>query len=117
MKIHELINAVRSAHCKIVNSDRDAKPKLRVYIESSYLHECMHEVSNYSSSEFYDFFTRNSIMGYPVYQVQDRDGGEKHEPFCIVDPAAPGSDRSVNICQRRKQVMALDERIKNAKSK
>lgn len=82
--IDELLNEVHSEHCRqirIYGLERDFKPMISVYITEQAYHEIIGGIPGEVSSRVYEFFDKQTALGFPVYRVI---GEKRHAPWKVV---------------------------------
>jgi len=54
-----------------------------IYMDYEYWSMCMAEIRGAGTAVAYEFYTSNTVMGYPVYKVI-RHNNQTHVPFRVV---------------------------------
>ena len=85
MKIDEVANSVMKLRRKIRSADPSGdNPKILIYMSMEYFYDCMIEIRGEVPGFAYDFYDKQQIYGYPVFEVAERTGSHKHPPFLVL---------------------------------
>lgn len=83
LKIDEVAKAVH--HKQVQQSE---KREIAVYMSDDFFAQCKAEIGGQISSAAFEFEDRNTVRGCKVYLAGDwfdRDGGEPHPPYRVVE--------------------------------
>lgn len=91
MKIYGVIQEVAKKYDSLLRehgNDLRYQPRLVIYMTGDYYDSCMREIRGSVSPALFEFYDRNTIMGYSLYIVlhpRTTSNSKKHSPFRIVE--------------------------------
>lgn len=85
MRIKEVEKAIFYTRKNAFRESGGREPKIKIYMDYDYWHECMQEIKGGVSCCSEEFYRHHTVCGYKVWRVISNVDGSSHSPFEVIN--------------------------------